>query len=81
MSASIALDVLHIHRALCRFRVAQLAHGCVLPGILTSIQEENVVSSNVEAAVKLVSLLSLRFNFLAEDAIAVVRPEVEFHGP
>ena len=75
MRTGVTLDVLHAHCALSGLWIAQLAHGSVLPWIFAAVQEENIVSADIETAIKLVSLLCLRLNLLPEDSVAVVRPE------
>ena len=77
MAASIAVDVLSLHRALSGMWMPKLPHGGKLPRVLSSIEEEDVVAADVQATVKGVGPVSASVHILAEDSLAVVRPKVE----
>lgn len=57
--------------------MTKLSHGGILPRVLTSIEEENVVTLDIETAVELVSLVGPSLDFCTKNPIAVVRPELE----
>lgn len=76
MSTSVTLDVSSFHRALSSSGVLKIAHSGELPWILASIDEEDVVSFNIEATVMLVGLICLGYHLITKDTIAIVWPEV-----
>ena len=60
--------------------MGNLSHGGVLPWVLAAVQEEDVVTCDVEATIVLVGLLSVSWHVLAEDAAAVSWPEGQING-
>ena len=74
--ACVALDVGGVHGRLRGRWVLQLTHGSILPWILTTVQEEDVVSLDVEATVEFVGLVSSCLDLCAEDPITVIGPEI-----
>ena len=77
MAAGVAVNVLSVHGALSGMWVPEFSHGGKLPRVLSSIEEEDVVAADVQATVKGVGPISASVHILAEDSLAVVRPEVE----
>lgn len=75
MGAGVALDVGSLHSLLILLLVVDASHGSKLPGVLRSVKEEDVVSSDVECTVLLVCCSSFSFDGLAKDAVTVVTPE------
>jgi len=80
MSAGVALDVGRLHGLLVLPLAFDGSHGSKLPGVLRSVKEEDVVASDVQTTILLVCRISLSLDGLAEDAVAVVTPEIEVDG-
>ena len=59
MTASVALDPLGSHVPLAGVGVLERGHASELPWVLTSVQEEDVVSCDVETLVEAVDLPDL----------------------
>ena len=75
VSAAVALDVGRAHCFLGRVWMLELGHCCKLPGVLAAVEEEDVVTADVQATIVLVSGIRACIHFLTEDALAVVGPE------
>ena len=77
MATSVAVNILSMHGALSGMWVPEFPHGSKLPRILSSVKEEDVISADIKATVKSVGPVSASVHILAEDSLAVVRPEIE----
>ena len=80
MAASVTVNVLSMHGALSGMWVPEFPHGGELPRVLTSIKEEDVIATDIEATVKSVSPICASVHILAKDSLAIVRPKVEFQS-
>jgi len=74
--------VVAVHVACAEVDLVLCAEGSldiasILPGVLTGIREEDVLSCQLTSPVVLVSCVSLGFNFDAENLVAEVSPVVE----
>jgi len=78
--ASVTLNITGLHVLLGRGGVANFTHARILPRILLSIQEVDVISCNVKAAVDSIGAISFRLEFGSKNASAVVGPKVEFEN-
>lgn len=76
VSTCVTLNVGNSHSLLGRVGVAELAHGRILPWVLATVQEEDVVTLDIEATIEPVGVVSLGLDLSSEDALAVVGPEV-----
>ena len=76
VGTSVALDILNTHGALSCMFMRQVTHASILPRVLATVQEEDIVTADVKALVEFIGLISLRFNFASENALAVVGPVI-----
>ena len=81
VSARVAVDVVSVHRFLRSCWVTQMAHGCVLPRVLAAVEEENIVTLDIEAAIVSVGFISASFDPLSENPIAIIGPKVDVNSP
>ena len=80
VSAGVTLNVLNTHSSLSSICVSELTHSSELPGVLTAVDESDIVATDVKATIELVSLLRAVLDLSAKDSLAVVRPEVQVKG-
>jgi hypothetical protein len=74
MAAVVAIDKDSKHVLLSILRILQMAHSCPLPRVFNGVCEDNVVSSDVEAAVLLDVIVDFRLSDWAENSLAVRHP-------
>ena len=60
--------------------MTQLAHRSILPRIFTTIEEEDIVTFDIEPSVELVGLIGASVDFSSENPVTVIRPEVHVNG-
>ena len=80
MSTCVTDDVLNAHVFLCGIRVSKLPHGGVLPRVLTSIQKEDIVTSDVQTAIVLIRSIGHSLHFTTEDSLAKIVPIIKRKG-
>ena len=73
MSACVTFDVCCFHSFLCGFWMLDLCHCCILPRVLTTVQEENVVTCDIEASVMFIDFVNdWLSNVITEYSFAIV---------
>jgi len=71
-----AFDVNGPH-VLLSFGVVDLSHACVLPGVLTGCQEEDVLAFDLQTSKVCVSLVdSRKYDVFGENSLAIVNPKI-----
>ena len=77
MRTRVTLNITGLHVLLSGGGVANFTHARVLPRILLSIQEVDVISCNVKTTIYSIGAIGFRLEFGSKNACAVVGPEVE----
>ena len=76
VSTRITLDIDSCHVSLSGVWMLDLRHSCILPWVLTSVEEEDVVSPDVETTIVEISPISSCLDFNPKDSFTVIGPKI-----